>query len=59
MREGDGFWWGLRIEVWIGFGCLMDEEKVKDWEREVKGGRAFVCFFKCCITFQVLVVVLL
>lgn len=46
VREESGFWWGFR--------CLVDEEKEKHWERKVNEGKVFLCFFKCCIIFQVL-----
>jgi hypothetical protein len=46
VREERGFWWGFR--------CLVHEDKEKHWERKVNEGKVFLCFFKCCIIFQVL-----
>lgn len=46
VRVESGFWWGFRF--------LVDEEKAKHWERNVDEGKVFLCFFKCCIIFQVL-----
>jgi hypothetical protein len=46
VRVESGFWWGFRF--------LVDEEKAKHWERKVNEGKVFLCFFKCCIIFQVL-----
>lgn len=36
VKEGRGFRWGLRFKRCIGFGCLVEDEKVRDWERDAK-----------------------